>query len=100
MYQSFYSVRNELIGYVHCAAVNSTIQTLKYTYTSVTFLLMYLAMWFLDMSLDTRVFALYSCLIGYLQYSVIDFLLQAIRNLIEYWPAQKRIQVSDMGENK
>ncbi|CAF1442641.1 unnamed protein product [Adineta ricciae] len=84
--------KNELIRYVHCAAVNSIIQTLKYTYTSVTFLLMYLTMWSLDMSLDTRVFALYSCLIGYLQYSVMDFLLQAIRNLIEYLAAQKRIQ--------
>ncbi|CAF1074324.1 unnamed protein product [Adineta ricciae] len=84
--------KNELIRYVHCAAMNSIIQTLKYTYTSVTFLLMYLTMWFLDMSLDTRVFALYSCLIGYLQYSVMDFLLQAIRNLIEYLAAQKRIQ--------
>ncbi|UJR11087.1 hypothetical protein I4U23_015269 [Adineta vaga] len=84
--------KQEMIRYVYCIAVNCITQTFNYTYTAVTFFLMYLTMWSLNISLDTRFFALCSCLIGYMQYGVMDFLFEAIRNLIEYMAAEKRIQ--------
>jgi hypothetical protein len=57
---------------------------------------MYFTMWILSIPFDTRFYALCACLIGFLQYGVMDFLLQAIRNLVDYLAAEKRIQVAKM----
>jgi hypothetical protein len=55
---------------------------------------MYGAMWSLGIKLDTRFFALASCMLGYMRLSIIDFFTYAVRYLVYYWAAKKRIQVS------
>jgi hypothetical protein len=53
---------------------------------------MYGTMWAFDMRFDTRFFAIASCMLNYLEYSLIEFGV-AIRNLVNYLTAVKRIQV-------
>jgi len=53
---------------------------------------MYGTMWSLDMRFDTRFFAIASCMLSYLELSLIDFG-TGIRNLVNYVAATKRIQV-------
>jgi hypothetical protein len=71
------------------------VQTLlSHTYISVTFLMMYGAMWSSGIQIDTRFFALAACMLGYMRLSIVDFFTFAIRNLVHYLAARKRIQVS------
>jgi hypothetical protein len=51
-------------------------------------------MWLFSIQFDTRFFAIASCMLGYMRLSVVDFFQFAIRFLVNYMAAQKRIQVS------
>jgi hypothetical protein len=53
---------------------------------------MYGTMWSFDMRFDTRFFAISSCMLSYLELSLLD-LGTAIRNLVNYLTAARRIQV-------
>ncbi|CAF1175851.1 unnamed protein product, partial [Adineta ricciae] len=69
------------------------IQTLlSHTYISITFLMMYGTMWSLGFQINTRFFAVACCMLGYMRLSVVDFFSYAIRNLVYYLAAKKRIE--------
>ncbi len=73
------------------------VQTLlSHTYISFTFLMMYGAMWSLEIKFDTRFFALASCMLGYMRLSIVDFFSFGVRGLVHYLAAKTRIQVSLM----
>jgi hypothetical protein len=55
--------------------------------------MMYGTMWSLGIKFDTRFFALAVCMLGYMRLSIIDFFSFAVRFLVYYWAAKKRIQV-------
>jgi hypothetical protein len=55
---------------------------------------MYAAMWSLGIRFETRFFALAACMLGYMRLSIVDFFTYAVRNLVHYTAAKKRIQVS------
>jgi hypothetical protein len=55
--------------------------------------MMYGAMWSSGIQIDTRFFALAACMLGHMRLSILDFTF-AIRNLVHYLAARKRIQVS------
>src|SRR4051812_3179142 len=95
----YYFSRREFVRYAYYVAVNCITQTFNYTYIAVIFFLMYFTMWRLKIPFDNHFFALSACLIGFLQYGVMDFLFQSIRNLIEYLAAEKRIQVVNVLAN-
>lgn len=67
----------------------------SHTYISFTFLLMYGTMWQLGRKLDTRFFALAACMLAYMRLSIVDFFNYAVRFLVHYWAAKKRIEVSE-----
>jgi hypothetical protein len=54
---------------------------------------MYGIMWLLDMRFDTRFFAVASCMLGHLEYSLLEFG-KGMGDLVNYLAAAKRIQVS------
>jgi hypothetical protein len=54
---------------------------------------MYGIMWSLDMRFDTRFFAVASCMLGHLEYSLLEFG-KGMGDLVNYLAAAKRIQVS------
>ncbi|CAF1451360.1 unnamed protein product [Adineta steineri] len=70
-----------------------SVQTLlSDTYITVTFLLMYGAMWSLGIHFDTRFFAVAACMLGYVRLTVLDYYYYAVRNLAYYLAAKKRIE--------
>lgn len=66
---------------------------LAHSYVRIAFLLIYGAMWLFDIKLDTRFFAIASCMLVFMQLSVMYFFAFAIRDVAEYFSAQKRIKV-------
>ncbi|CAF4718803.1 unnamed protein product [Rotaria sp. Silwood1] len=65
---------------------------LSHSYISITFLMMYGTMWSFDMKFDTRVFTLSYVLVNYTRQSCINYFNFAIRDLLNYMAAQKRIR--------
>jgi hypothetical protein len=65
----------------------------SHTYVGVTFLIIYGTMWSLDMRFDTRFFAVASCMVGYLEISVIEFGI-GVHDFVHYLTAVKRLKVS------
>ncbi|CAF4578087.1 unnamed protein product [Rotaria sp. Silwood2] len=65
---------------------------LSQSYISITFLMMYGTMWLFDMKFDTRVFTLSYILLNYTRQSCINYFNFAIRDLLNYMAAQKRIR--------
>ncbi|CAF3348753.1 unnamed protein product [Rotaria sp. Silwood2] len=65
---------------------------LSQSYISITFLMMYGTMWLFDMKFDTRVFTLSYVLLNYTRQSCINYFNFAIRDLLNYMAAQKRIR--------
>ena len=55
--------------------------------------MMYGTLLSLNMPIDTRFFALAACMLGYMRLSIVDFFSYAIRNLVHYSAAKKRIEV-------
>lgn len=70
------------------------VQTLlPHTCISVTLLLMFTIMWSLDMRFDTKFFVVSICMANHLRANVVHQFTIAIRNLVHYMAAQKRILV-------
>jgi len=67
---------------------------LSHSYVSVTFVMMYGTMWSLDMRFDTRLFTIMYILLTYTRQSSVNNFNFAIRDLLNYMAAQKRIRVS------
>ena len=65
-----------------------------HTYTNVTFLMMYGAMWWFNIRFDTRFFAIASCLLVHLRLTVVHIFSAAVKDFVHYIAAQRRIQVS------
>jgi len=91
---NLYIFRREIVQYSLRLILDSFQTLLSHTYISVTFLMMCAAMWSFNIQFDTRFFAIASCMLGYMRLSVVDFFHYAIRYLVNYIAAQKRIQVS------
>lgn len=70
----------------------------SHTHLAVTLLMMYTTMWILNMRLDTHLFAVLLCLVGYMRMWTIDTFNYAVRNLVHYLAARKRIEVSSILE--
>ena len=89
---SFVSCGNEIIQYAFRLIPESIHFLFSHTYISVTCLIMYGTMWSLNIRFDTRFFAISSCMLIYLELSLLN-LGTGIRNLANYLTAAKRIQV-------
>jgi hypothetical protein len=66
---------------------------LSQSYISVTFLMIYGAMWSLDMRFDTRFYTMSYVLLNYTRQSSVSYFNYAFRDLLNYLAAQKRIRV-------
>lgn len=64
------------------------------TYSCVAFFLMYMAMWMANVGLDVRIFAVASCLIYFLQSSVMRLFGYALHGLVKFLAARNRIEVT------
>jgi hypothetical protein len=67
---------------------------LSHSYISITSLMMYGTMWSMDMTFDTRLFTISYVILTYTHQSSINFFNFAVRDLLNYMAAQKRIRVS------
>jgi len=54
---------------------------------------MYGAMWWFNIHLDTRFFAVACCTLNLMKVYAIEFFSNVIRDLSNYWIAKKRIEV-------
>ncbi len=79
------------ILFMLCSCVEAV---LSHSYISVTFVMMYGTMWSLDMRFDTRLFTIMYILLTYTRQSSVNYFNFAIRDLLNYMAAQKRIRVS------
>lgn len=85
--------RHEIIRYAFRFVPESMKLLLSHTYVCIIFLLMYGTMWALNIRFDTRFFAIASCMLIHLQYTLIEFG-NGVLHLVNYYTATKRIQVS------
>ncbi|CAF4234850.1 unnamed protein product, partial [Rotaria sp. Silwood2] len=86
------SVRKyEIIRYSIRLIFDSIQQIVIHTYTCVAFLIIYGTMWSLDMNFDIRLYAVASCMLNYLEISLMDFSI-VIHDFVHYLTAEKRIQ--------
>ncbi|CAF1094580.1 unnamed protein product [Didymodactylos carnosus] len=84
--------KREIIRYSYRLILDCVQTLFSHTYANVVFLLMYGAMWYLNIALDTKYFTISYCLLAYLRLSVVDFFNYAVRNLVQYLSARKRIE--------
>ncbi len=80
-------------AYAHHSMIVCGQKLLSHSFVPVTFLLMYIAMWLLNIQLDTKFFVVATCLLTYMRLSIIDFLNFAIQNVSKYLVASRRMQV-------
>lgn len=66
---------------------------LSQSYLHVVFLFIYAAMWSMDMEFDTRLYALLYVLLSYTRQSCVNHFNFAIRDILNYLTAEKRIRV-------
>jgi len=66
---------------------------LSHSYISVTSLMMYGTMWSMDMTFDTRLFTISYVILTYTHQSSVNYFNFAVRDLLNYMAAQKRIRV-------
>jgi hypothetical protein len=74
-------------------AFNSVDAVLAHSYLNVTLLLIYGTMWWLNMRFDSRLFVMSYSLLSYTRNSSMNNFSMALRDLINYVAAQKRIRV-------
>jgi hypothetical protein len=86
--------RREIIQYAIRLIFFCVHTLLSHTYISLTFLMMYGTMWSIGIKFDTRFFALAACMLAYMRLSIVEFFNYAVRNLVYYLAAKKRIEVS------
>lgn len=92
---NFFSyIRREIVRYVFSLILECIQTFLSSTYIEVTFFMMYATMWLLDIRLSTRFFAIAAGILGYMRLSIVEFVYYAVRYLVYYLAAQKRIKVS------
>jgi hypothetical protein len=85
--------RREIVQYA-CRVLLDCVQLLFcQTYISISFLMIYGTMWFLDIRFDPHFFAVASCLLAYMRTTVVEFFSYAIKDFVNYMSAQRRIQV-------
>jgi hypothetical protein len=89
-------IRREIVRCLFRLLLDCVQTVLSHTYIGLTFLMMYGVMWTLKMPIDTRFFAMASCMLGYMRLSIVDFFTYAVRNLVHYFAARTRLQVSCM----
>jgi hypothetical protein len=85
--------RREMIQCAIRLVLDSVQMLFSQTYVCVTFLIMFATIWTFDIRFDTQFFAVASCMLGYIEISVLDFG-TGIHGLAQYISAEKRIQVS------
>ena len=85
--------RREIIYYASRLMLDCIQMLFSQTYISVTFLMMYATMWFLNIRFDTHFFAIASCLLPYMRTTIVEFFSYAVRDLFNCISAQRRIQV-------
>lgn len=66
---------------------------LSHTYVCMTLLIIFATMKIVNIRFDTRFFALASCMLSYMELTVLDFG-TAIYTFAQYLSAEKRIRVS------
>jgi hypothetical protein len=66
---------------------------LSHSYISITSLLMFGTMWSMDMRFDTRLFTISYVILTYTHQSSVHYFNFAIRDLLNYMAAEKRIRV-------
>lgn len=76
--------------YMICTSIDTI---LSHSYISVTCLLIYGTMWSLNMRFDTRLFTISYVILTYTQQSSVNYFNFAIRDLLNYMAAAKRIRV-------
>ncbi|CAF0892753.1 unnamed protein product [Didymodactylos carnosus] len=84
--------KREIIRYSYRLILDCVQTLFIHTYVDMAFLLMYGTMWYLNMAFDTKYFAVAYCLLAYLKWSVAEVFSYAVRNLVEYLSARKRIE--------
>ncbi|CAF0930502.1 unnamed protein product [Adineta steineri] len=85
--------KREIIQYTFYAICKCIQDIFSNNYTTLIFLMMYGTMWSLDIRLDTRFFAISSCLLGFMRIYCINYFSYAIRDISNYLVARKRIEV-------
>lgn len=83
----------EIIQYGLHFLLNSVRMLLYQTYTSITFLMIYATMWYLNIHFDPHFYAIASYLLTYMRMTIVEFFSFAVKNLVQYLSAQQRIKV-------
>jgi len=86
--------RHEMIKTTLFMICTSIEMILSHSYISITCLMMYGTMWSLDMRFDTRLFTISYVILTYTHQSSVNNFNYAIRDVLNYMAAQKRIRVS------
>ena len=85
--------RREILYYTFYTICDAIQVIFTSNYSTITFLMMYGAMWSLNIRFDARFFAVASCILGFMKVFTIDFFSNAIRDFSNYLVARKRIEV-------
>lgn len=85
--------RREIIQCAYRLLLDCVQTFFSHTHLTTTLLMIYLAMWSLNIRFDTRLFAILMCLVGYMRMWTIDTSNYGVRNLVHYFAARKRIEV-------
>ncbi len=85
--------RREIIRYGSSLMLDCIQMLFSQTYVSVTFLMLYTAMWLLNIQFDTHFFAIAYGLLIYMRTTIIEFFSYAVKDFVNYLSAQRRIQV-------
>lgn len=92
-YESIYFSRQEFREYVRYTFYDCIKWLFFHNYTYMTFFFTYGAMWWFNIHLDTRFFAVACCILNMMRADLIDYFSSASGDLAEYWVAKKRIEV-------
>lgn len=88
--------RREMIKtslFMMCTSIDTI---LSHSYISITSLLIFGTMWSLNMSFDIRMFTVSYVILTYTQQSSVNYFNYAIRDLLNYMAAEKRIRVCNI----
>ncbi|CAF3332630.1 unnamed protein product [Rotaria socialis] len=83
--------KHEIVRYAIRFIFDSIQIIFTQTYITVSFLIIFGIMWLLSMHFDTGLFAVASCMLGYLEISLMEFGM-GMHDLVHYAAAEKRIQ--------
>ena len=92
--------RHEIIKtarFLMCTCIDTI---LSHTFINVVFLMMYGAMWSLGMSFDTGVFAICFVILNYTRQPTLNSFNYAVRDMVNYMAAQRRIRVRERKHRK